>query len=206
MPHPTHIHPNKSEHISIPSNFYKVLEQKLSYSNAWCQIIQLSFSTHAASCSLWWHTSTCLLCYALTHVTPLFVSLHWLPVAGRIKFKPLMLAYKTATGSAPSYFYSLLRIYIPLRSLRSAITERHKISLQNVFIQLSGWWTIFMRHLKTHLFRLHWTTSSSWTPPPPQKNPPLLSFLNLSLTSLFLLWTMPEMLYYKHFLWLFASL
>ncbi len=28
------------------------------------------------------------------HVTPLFVSLHWLPVAARIQFKTLMLAYK----------------------------------------------------------------------------------------------------------------
>ncbi len=48
-----------------------------------------------------------------THVTPLFISLHWLPVAARIKFKTLMLAYRTTTGSAPSYFHSLLRIYIP---------------------------------------------------------------------------------------------
>ncbi len=39
-----------------------------------------------------------------THVTPLFISLHWLPVAARIKFKTLMLAYRTTTGSAPSYF------------------------------------------------------------------------------------------------------
>ncbi len=50
------------------------------------------------------------------HVTPLFVSLHWLPVAARIQFKTLMLAYRTTTGSAPSYFHSLLRIYIPSRS------------------------------------------------------------------------------------------
>ncbi len=53
------------------------------------------------------------------HVTPLFISLHWLPVATRIKFKTFMFAYRTATGSAP-YFHSLLRIYIPSRSLRSA--------------------------------------------------------------------------------------
>ncbi len=50
------------------------------------------------------------------HVTPLFVSLHWLPVAARIKFKTLMLAYRTSTGSASTYFHSLLRIYIPSRS------------------------------------------------------------------------------------------
>ncbi len=50
------------------------------------------------------------------HVTPLFVSLHWLPVAARIQFKTLMLAYRTTAGSAPAYFHSLLRIYIPSRS------------------------------------------------------------------------------------------
>ncbi len=54
------------------------------------------------------------------HVTPLFVSLHWLPVAARIQFKTLMLTYRTTTGSAPTYFHSLLRIDIPSRSLRSA--------------------------------------------------------------------------------------
>ncbi len=58
------------------------------------------------------------------HVTPLFISLHWLEVAARIKFKTLMLAYRTTTGSAPSYFYSLLRIYIPSRGLRSASERR----------------------------------------------------------------------------------
>ncbi len=58
------------------------------------------------------------------HVTPLFVSLHWLPVAARIQFKTLMLAYRTTTGSAPAYFHSLLRIYIPSRSLRSASERR----------------------------------------------------------------------------------
>ncbi len=58
------------------------------------------------------------------HVTPLFVSLHWLPVAARIQFKTLMLAYRTTTGSAPTYFHSLLRIYIPSWSLRSASERR----------------------------------------------------------------------------------
>ncbi len=75
------------------------------------------------------------------HVTPLFVSLHWLPVAARIQFKTLMLAYRITTGSAPSYFHSLLRIYIPSRSLRSAserrITERLKITLQNILFHRS---------------------------------------------------------------------
>ncbi len=83
-----------------------------------------------------------------THVTPLFISLHWLPVAARIKFKTLMLAYRTTTGSAPSYFHSLLRIYNPSRSLRSASerrlvvpSQRGSKSLSRTFsFTIPGWW------------------------------------------------------------------
>ncbi len=114
------------------------------------------------------------------HVTPLFISLHWLPVAARIKFKTLMLAYRTTTGSEPSYFHSLLRIYIPSRSLRSACerrlvvpSQRGSKSLSRTFsFTIPGWWnelptpirnavslSIFKQQLKTHLFR-HYLTSS----------------------------------------------
>ncbi len=55
-----------------------------------------------------------------THVTPLFINLHWIPIAARIKFKALMFAYRTTTGSAPLYLNSLLQTYVPSRSLRSA--------------------------------------------------------------------------------------
>ncbi len=44
-------------------------------------------------------------------VTPLFICLHWLPIAARIKFKALMFPYKTTSGSAPN---SLLQIMCPL--------------------------------------------------------------------------------------------
>ncbi len=113
------------------------------------------------------------------HVTPLFVSLHWLPVAARIQFKTLMLAYRTTTGSAATYFHSLLRIYIPSRSLRSA-SERHLVvpsqrgskSLSRTFsftvpgrwndlttpIRNTGSLSIFKQQLKTHLFQLYLTT------------------------------------------------
>ncbi len=77
------------------------------------------------------------------HVTPLFVSLHWLPVAARIQFKTLMLAYRTTTGSAPTYFHSLLRIYIPSRSLRSASEWRLVVPSQRDSksrIQIPGRW------------------------------------------------------------------
>ncbi|KAF4081259.1 hypothetical protein AMELA_G00159370 [Ameiurus melas] len=41
-----------------------------------------------------------------THFTPLFISLHWLSVATRIKFKALMVSYKTLSRTAPSYLSS----------------------------------------------------------------------------------------------------
>ena len=43
------------------------------------------------------------------NVIQLFGSIHWLPVAARIKFRILKLAYKTATKSAPSYLDSLIQ-------------------------------------------------------------------------------------------------
>ncbi len=61
-----------------------------------------------------------------THVTLLFFNLYWLPIAAPIKFKALMFAYKTTTGSAALYLNSLLQTYMPSRSLRSA-SERQII-------------------------------------------------------------------------------
>ena len=42
------------------------------------------------------------------HVTPLFIQLHWLPVAARINHKAMTLAYKTISGSAPAYLKEIL--------------------------------------------------------------------------------------------------
>ncbi len=105
--------------------------------------------------------------------------LHWLPVAARIQFKTLMLAYRTTTGSAPTYFHSLLRIYIPSRSMRSASerrlvvpSQRGSKSLSRTFsFTVPGWWndlptpirnagslSIFKQQLKTHLFQHYLTT------------------------------------------------
>ncbi|XP_050984421.1 uncharacterized protein LOC127176675 [Labeo rohita] len=112
------------------------------------------------------------------HVTPLFITLHWLPIAARIKFKTLMLAYRTTTGSAPAYLHSLLPIYTPSRTLRSASERRLIVPSQRGTKSLSrtfsytvpGWGndlptairnanslTTFKQLLKTHLFR-HYLT------------------------------------------------
>ncbi len=87
---------------------------------------------------------------------------------------------RTTTGSAPSYFHSLLQIYIPSRSLRSGSerrlvvpSQRGSKSLSRTFsFTIPGWWndlltsilnsgslSIFKQQLKTHLFQ-HYLTSS----------------------------------------------
>ncbi len=112
------------------------------------------------------------------HVTPLFINLHWLPIPARIKFKALMFAYKTTTGSAPLYLNSLLQTYVPSRSLRSAREHRFIVpsqrgtkSLSQTFkLNVPSWWNvlpnsiraaeslaIFKNRLKTHLFHLYLT-------------------------------------------------
>ncbi|KAI2646354.1 putative RNA-directed DNA polymerase from transposon BS [Labeo rohita] len=54
------------------------------------------------------------------HITPILYDLHWLPVAYRIKFKILLLVFKSLNGLAPSYLCNMLVPYIPTRSLRSS--------------------------------------------------------------------------------------
>ncbi len=110
-----------------------------------------------------------------THVTSLFINLHWLPIAACIKFKALMFAFETTSASAPLYLNSVLHTYVPSRSLRSA-SERHFIvpsqrgtkSLSQTFtLTVPIWWndlpnsiqaaeslTIFKKRIKTHLFHL----------------------------------------------------
>ncbi len=107
------------------------------------------------------------------HVTPLFIRLHWLPIAARIKFKVLMFAYKTTTGAAPIYLNLLVQTYVPSRSLRSASERRLVVPSQRGTKSLSrtfswtvpSWWNdlpisirtaeslaIFKKHLKDTSF------------------------------------------------------
>ena len=43
-----------------------------------------------------------------SHITPILISLHWLPVKFRVDFKIALLVYKALNGSAPSYISALL--------------------------------------------------------------------------------------------------
>ena len=53
------------------------------------------------------------------HITPILISLHWLPIQARADFKVLLLTYKSLHGLAPLYLSGLLAPYRPTRSLRS---------------------------------------------------------------------------------------
>lgn len=44
-----------------------------------------------------------------SHTTPLLRSLHWLPIAARIRFKTLVLAYRATNGSAPAYIQDMVK-------------------------------------------------------------------------------------------------
>ncbi|XP_051561236.1 uncharacterized protein LOC127445296 [Myxocyprinus asiaticus] len=88
-----------------------------------CAIIPLQMIQNAAACLVFNEPKR-------AHVPPLHVSLHWLPVDARIKFKALMLAYRTVTGSAPAYLKSFMQSYVPTRSLRSAKEHRLVVPTQ----------------------------------------------------------------------------
>lgn len=52
-------------------------------------------------------------------VANILAELHWLPMEKRIEFKVLLMTYKIINGFAPSYLSDLLKIYQPIRTLRS---------------------------------------------------------------------------------------
>ena len=60
-------------------------------------------------------------CSKFEHITPILRELHWLPVEQRIKFKVLLLVWKSVNESAPAYLQELVQPYVPTRSLRSSI-------------------------------------------------------------------------------------
>ena len=114
-----------------------------------------------------------------SHITPLLWSLHWLPVATRIRFKVLTLAYAAANKTAPHYLQDSLHAYTPARPLHSAATCRLAHPASHVTVSRSSqlrsfstlvpqWWNdlpipirtapslpIFRSSLKTHLFTLY---------------------------------------------------
>ena len=48
------------------------------------------------------------------------MTLHWLPVEQRVRYKILLMVFKAVHGLAPLYIQDLIKPYSPLRSLRSS--------------------------------------------------------------------------------------
>ena len=116
-----------------------------------------------------------------SHVTPLLRSLHWLPVAARIRFKVLTLVYAAANKTAPHYLQGIIQAYTPAQPLRSSAishpasrtTGSRSSRLQSFLTLAPQWWNdlpipiraasslpIFRRSLKSHLFTLYLDSSA----------------------------------------------
>ncbi len=86
-------------------------------------------------------------------------------IAAHIKFKALMFAYRTSTGSAPLYLNSVLQTYVPreacvlqVNDALLFIPKRHKITFTDFYMNCS--------HLVTC------TTQSKLSPQPSGHDPP----------------------------------
>ena len=61
------------------------------------------------------------------HITPILRELHWLPILELIKFKILLIVFKTMNNQGPTYLSELISLYVPQRALRSG----HKTPVEN---------------------------------------------------------------------------
>ena len=58
------------------------------------------------------------------HITPILFELHWLPISEQIKFKIILLTYKTLHQQSPIYIQDLICRYSTSRTLWSSSTLR----------------------------------------------------------------------------------
>ena len=73
-----------------------------------------------------------------THITPLLIQLHWLPVRYRIQFKILTFVYKGIHNIAPKYIcdmFSVKSTHYPIRS-RTVISDSNTSSQEVVYLNV----------------------------------------------------------------------
>ena len=63
-------------------------------------------------------------CRKQNHISPLLVSLHWLPINARIEYKLSVICHSFSLGLSPIYLSDLLSVYTPKRNLRSYSDNR----------------------------------------------------------------------------------
>ena len=59
-------------------------------------------------------------CHKQNHISPLFMSLHWLPIKACIEYKLSVICHSFFLGLSPIYLSDLLSVYTPKRNLRSS--------------------------------------------------------------------------------------
>ena len=115
----------------------------------------------------------------IRHITPVLMSLHWLPVEFRSQYKLLLYVYKALNDLAPLYLKELVTPYKPARSLRSESAfllqvpktrtktygerrfDKAAATLWNALpsnLRLAKSVDIFKHGLKTHLYRQAFNT------------------------------------------------
>ena len=63
-------------------------------------------------------------CCKQNHISPLLMSLHWLPINARIEYKLSVICHSFFLGLSPIYLSDLLLVYTPKRNLRSSSDNR----------------------------------------------------------------------------------
>ena len=63
-------------------------------------------------------------CHIQNHISPLLMSLHWLPINARIEYKLSAICHSFFLGLSPIYLSDLLLVYTPKRNLRSSSDNR----------------------------------------------------------------------------------
>ena len=57
-------------------------------------------------------------------ISPLLMSLHWLPINARIEYKLSVICHSFFLGLSPIYLSDLLLVYTPIRNVRSSSGNR----------------------------------------------------------------------------------
>ncbi len=70
------------------------------------------------------------------HITPILMSLNWLPVRYRVEFKILLFVFKSLNGLAPFYLSELVNVNRSARCLRSS--DSITLSYQRSTLKLKG--------------------------------------------------------------------
>ena len=65
-----------------------------------------------------WQVVTCSSCSQGnmfdSHISPVLMRLHWLPVKARVEFKILLLCHKAVHGAAPAYLTDMIQLWVSL--------------------------------------------------------------------------------------------